>query len=386
MMRQMPEDAIKSDVMQKHLQDLFQNVAQRHNNPNEYLYRVFPAIPRLIKIGPPAPTGSMLHTLFTNAQSNPTVFGWLHDQMSEYWPLQKEDLNPYNPQQLFDIARDTAKQNPSTEQAYTILSSMREMVQRKIVENEQVAQVIETACDLWQYHPEHTLHTFQSFQQIPNQSLIADLMDHINPEEQDESNRLSKVWSHMAGIMTEDQRIAVTKGILGKTPKGTEQEPDLCVRLWMDVQQEHKVDLLRGLVTGEDLNDDQRKRIWLQIERIAPKLGMEFFISILPEILMIPDAPETVRSVLEAEQEISEIFPPISDRRKLGSTLLKAFISSPSQEAKNKLAAWIKNINAADVLGDLQSMEGITEEDLEMLKEHFPKSKRLDKIKMKQAD
>jgi len=186
--------------------------------------------------------------------------------------------------------------------------------------------------------------------------------------------------------MTEDQRIAVTKEILGKTPKGTDQEPDLCLRLWMEVQQEHKADLLRGLVTGEGLNDDQRKRIWLQIERVAPKLGMEFFIGILPEIFKIQDAPETVRSVLEAEQEISEIFPPISDRYKLGSTLLKAFISSPSQETKNKLAAWIKNIDATSVLGDLKSMEETTEEDVEILKKHFPRSKYLDKIKVKQAE
>ena len=386
LMGQMPEDAIKSDVMQKHLQDLFQNVAQRHNNPNEYLYRVFPAIPRLIKNGPPDHTGSMLQTLFTSAQSNPTVFGWLHAQMAEYWPQQKEELNPYIPQQLFDIARDTAKQHPNNERAYSILDSMREMVQRDIVGNEEVAQVIETACDLWQYHQEQTLHTFQSFQQIPNPSLIAVLMDHINPEESDESNRLSKVWSHMAGIMTEDQRIAVTKEILGKTPKGTEQEPDLCLRLWMGVQQEHKVDLLRGLVTGEGLNDDQRKRIWLQIGRIVPELEMEFFIGILPEIFKIHDAPETVRSVLEAEQEISEIFPQISDRYKLGSTLLTAFISSPSQETKNKLAAWINNIDATSVIGDLKSMEETTKEDLEILKEHFPKSKHLDKIKVKQAD
>lgn len=386
LMGQMPEDAIKSDVMQNHLQDLFNNVAQRHNNPNEYLYRVFPAIPRLIKIGPPAPTGSMLHTLFTNAQSDPTVFGWLHAQMAEYWPLQKEELNPYNPQQLFNIARDIANQHPNTEQAYSILSSMREMVQRNIVENEQVAQVIETACVLWPYHQEQTLHTFQSFQQIPNPSLIANLMDQINSEEPDESNRLSEVWAHMAGIMTEDQRIAATKEILGKPPKGTEQEPDLCVRLWMDAQQEHKVDLLRGLVTGEGLNDDQRKRILLQIGRIVPELGMEFFIGILPEIFKIQDAPETVRSVLEAEQEISEIFPQISDRYKLGSTLLKAFISSPSQETKNKLAAWINNVDAASVLGDLKSMGETTKEDLEILREHFPKSKHLDKIKVKQAD
>jgi len=383
---QMPEDAIKSDVMQEHLQNLFQNVAQRHNNPNEYLYRVFPTIPRLIKIGPPAPTGSMLQTLFTSAQSNPTVFGWLHDQMAEYWPRQKEELNPYDPQQLFNIARDIAKQHPNTEQAYSILSSMREMVKRNIVGNEQVVQVIETACTLWQYYQEQTLHIFLSFQQIPNPSLIADLMDHINPEEQDESNRLSKVWAHMSGIMPEDQRIAVTKEILGKTLKGTEQEPDLCLRLWMDVQQEHKADLLRGLVTGEGLNDDQRKRIWLQIERIAPKLGMEFFIGILPEIFKIQDAPETVRSVLEAEQEISEIFPQMSDQYKLGSTLLKAFTSSPSQETKNKLATWIKNIGAATVIGELQNMKGITGEDIEILKKHFPKSKPLDKIKVKQAD
>ena len=113
---------------------------------------------------------------------------------------------------------------------------------------------------------------------------------------------------------------------------------------------------------------------------------MEFFIGILPEIFKIQDAPETVRSVLEAEQEISEIFPQISDRYKLGSTLLKAFTSSPSQETKNKLAAWINNIDAEAVLGDLQSIKGTTEEDLEILKEHFPKSKRLDKIKVKQAD
>lgn len=381
LLAQMTKEAIETEAMQGHLGHLLSQIPQHHNNPNNYLYSIFPPIPKLIKFCPKPQSGAMLQGLLTNAAGNPEILGWLHDQMAEYWLEQASELNPYNPQQLFNQAIDSAQNSPNNNWAPGILRSVQEMVKNQIVEETNASKVLQIACTLWPYHQGESLETFISFQQVPEPPLIVNLMDSITPEEQDECNRLLKAWSHMAGLSTEGQKLTVTKQILGKTSKGNDQEPDLCLRLWMDAQQESKADLLRDIGTTEDLNDDQRKRIWLQIEPIAAKLGMKFFTTILPEILKLEDAPETVRAVLEADKVISEVFSSTSDRYNLGSTLLKAFISSPSQETKNKLAVWIKKIGAVAVLKELKIIAKPTEEDIEILEEHFPRSKYLDNFK-----
>jgi len=374
---QISKEAVETDAMQKHLRNLLSQIPQHHNNPNNYLYNVFPSIPKLIESCPKPQTGEMLHGLFSNAAGAPEILGWLHHQMAEHWPEQAQELNPYNPQQLFKQAISSAQNSPNNSGAPGILRSVREMVKNRIVDKTNASKVLQIACTLWPYHQGDSIEAFMSFQQVPEPALIANLTDGINPEEQDECNGLLKAWLHMSGILEGKQKIAITKQILGETPKGTDQEPDLCLRLWIEAQRENRTDLIRHIVLGEDINDDQRKRIWLQTERILPDLGKDFLISILPKIFEVQDSPETMRAIFEAENGIDRIFSSTSDRYDLGKILLKAFISTSSQETKNKLAVWINKIDAVAVLKELESMGKPTEEDIEILEEHFPKSKYL---------
>ncbi|MDF9408524.1 MAG: KAP family P-loop domain protein [Pelotomaculum sp. PtaB.Bin013] len=381
-MSQLPEEAIKYGTIQSHLQNMFSQTARLLNN-TDYLHIVFPVFPRLIKYGPLPQAGSMLHGLFINARNNPALFGWLHEQMAKYWPMQQAELSPYNPQQLFNDAQTFAAQYPNNEASYGIIYSMREMVQRGIVGEENIAHVIETACILWPYHQFHSLNTFLAFRQAPSPSRISELMDQINIQEKEEIDQLKKAWSHIVGILNDEQRVATTKFILGKTPKGTEQEPDLCLQIWLDLQKMHKADLLKKSVTDIELNDEQRKRIWLLISRTSQELGNDFFISVLPEVFKLQEIPETARTIFETKEDINKLFTSKEEQYDLGVTLLRCFITVTSQVIKNKFAAWMKDLKVGAVFRNLRKYEELTEDDLAILISFFPESKLLDKIQRK---
>jgi hypothetical protein len=73
-MDHLSRDAFEIEPIQAHLQQMFTNIEQRHNGPNNYLHRVFPAVVRFIPHGPSQQVGSLLHNLFSNAKGNPQVF------------------------------------------------------------------------------------------------------------------------------------------------------------------------------------------------------------------------------------------------------------------------------------------------------------------------
>lgn len=379
LMSQLSEEAIKSGAIQTHLQNIFSQTERLFNNTN-YLHIVFPIFPRLIKYGPPSQAGSMLHGLFANTRNNPTLFGWLHEQMAQYWPMHQAELSPYNPQQLFNDARAFAAQYPNNETSYGIVYSMREMVQRGIVSEENISHVIETACILWPYHQLYSLNTLLAFRQAPIPSRISELMDQINIQEKEEIGKLKKAWSHIAGILNAEQRSSTTKFILGKTPKGNTQEPDLCLYIWFDVQNENKADLLKNFLIDIDLNDEQRKRVWLIISNTSHELGSDFFLSILPEVFKLQEIPETARTIFETKEAINKLFSSKEEQHDLGAMLLRCFISVASQEYKNKFAAWIKDLKVGAVFRNIGKYKELTEEDLAILKSYFPESKSLDKV------
>lgn len=377
LMGKMPEEAIQSNAIQTHLRSLFSQPTLSSQYP-DYLHYVFPAFPRLINYGPQAQTGSMIQNLFTSAKNNPTLFGWLHAQMADYWPA----FNTYNPQQIFNEAKFMASQYPNNELFYNVLSSMCRMIQRGIVSTENINQVIETACALWPYHQEQSLQTFLSFNQVPNLQQLSNLIDNTNPKESVECDRLFKAWSHMADIMTEEQRIELTQNILAKPPKGNESIPDLIFQLWIDAQQERKAELLQSILVNSSLNDDQRKRVWIQIGRLNKELGKNFLITAITEVFKLQDIPETIRAVFDNMEEINEVFKSKEEQNDLALTLLRCLTSINSLESKNKIAAWIRILDAGAVLRRLEELSP-AEEDINVLNSYFPELNLLIKLREK---
>lgn len=376
----MSNETLKSGLVRAHLANLLRNIGARYGNPNNYLYVVFPAVLPLLKGSPPQAVGSMLHQLFANTRSNPALYGWLHRQMAPYWPSQRDELNPYNPQQIFNEGYEVIRQWPGNEGADGILESMCSMLQHSVVGEANTVRAAEAACYIWPFHRERALSAFEILNRAPGVSLVAGLMDGIDPADEDGTKALLQAWSRMAGVLVPEQRVSVTLSILEKQPKGTDDEPDLCLRLWLEAQGETRADLLKEVLLSEGLNDEQRLRCWRQVERIIPDLGKDFFVAVLPKILGLPEAPRTTGAVSQARQAISALFTSTTEKNELGKALLTAFLATTSLATKRGISMWIKEDVGSSALRYLPQLGTLTEEDLEILAQDFPKSKHLQRL------
>jgi hypothetical protein len=295
-------------------------------------------------------------------------------------PAGRDELHPYGPQQIFNEGYEVIRQWPSNEGAGGILESMCSMLQHKVVEEANTVKVAEAACYTWPFHHEQALAVFEILSKTPDVSFVAGLMDGIDAADEAGTKALLQAWSCMARLLEPEQRVSVTLGILEKQPKGTNDDPDLCLRLWLDAQSETKADLLMKVLLSEGLNDEQRLRCWLQVERIIPNLDKDFFVAVLPEILGLPEAPRTTGAVLQARQAIGVLFTSTTEKNELGRCLLKGFLDTTSLATKRGIGEWIKEYIGPGILRHLSHLGQPTEEDLKVLAEQFPKAKALQKL------
>lgn len=376
----MPQ-AVQLPSFQDYLRQLLPLLQNRHGYP-EYLKQVFPAISRITDICPQAELGNMLQDIFANTQNNPDLFGWLHLQMISHWPHKSDDTGAYDPNALFDFSLNTLSQQPQHPEAPSILKSLLNMVQSGAVEDGRKVDVARAACLVWPSHNLHSLEVIESLNVAPAIENITGLMNGIDLNDDNQVALLERVWRHISQILEPESSVSITRDIISQPSRGTNQEPDKCLRLWLEVQSEKGKNALRTLLPDSSMNDEQRKRLWLQADHVASKLGQAFFTEMLPQVLQMSDSDEISRSVLESENTITKLFSESTDaKRALGKTLLESFAVAPNQTIKNGIASWLKRLKVDGVLKEIKSMGGITQDDIETLRVHFGKSRYLvDKI------
>src|SRR5690606_7815673 len=105
------DQALATTEIRGHLDQTIDQIKQRHKNPNDYLRRVFPAIPPVLSVASPEQVGPMLDELFTKTKGDPSLFGWLHEQMADHWPRPDEKMPQYDPDRIFADAIEIAVQH-----------------------------------------------------------------------------------------------------------------------------------------------------------------------------------------------------------------------------------------------------------------------------------
>ncbi|MEN6521131.1 MAG: P-loop NTPase fold protein [Armatimonadota bacterium] len=382
-LKTMSPESIKSKPMQDHLAFLLDQIGERCISLDGFFYRVFEAVPPLLSSIPSTIVGPMLQKVFDGLINEHVAYGWAHYWMVSYWPLPSDKLQPYNPQHIFEQGPVVLGQFPADkwDWAVHIVTSMEKMMERGVVSNENAGSLVEAACLLWPYKQEKALNTITGQDVSPDVRKIAGLMNGIDFTNEEQRDRLCEAWRHFAGLITEDESRLVAKSILQSAPLGTERDPDLALQVWVDENQVHQSILLDGLLRDLDLNDDQRQRVWLQTERLAPHVGLSVFITVLPGLLGLQDIPNTTKAVIEAQTTLTRLCVNDRDRIKLGTALLDAFLRTSSLDLKNKLALWIKEAKAASSLNQMQKLGNPTKDDIQILKSYFPGSRALKKYK-----
>ena len=167
---------------------------------------------------------------------------------------------------------------------------------------------------------------------------------------------------------------------LSKPSKGTQEAPDLCLELWIDARDDDHEPLLEALLIAEGLNDEQRRRVWLQIEH-ADGLGAEFLFRVIPKVVGLEESPQTVSELLDFEEQLSARATSEEQRYALGQRIVEAFRASSSQEAMNRLASWLKNLKVDAVLKELNQYGDLTEDEVAILESQFSTSRHWKKVK-----
>jgi hypothetical protein len=308
-MGMLPREAFKSAEMQKYLKELFDFVEKLPTEPsiNSYVYKIVPTLPKLIEYAREAQVNRVLAKLFTGFTSDTHLYGFLHSQMADYWPDAMGNSGDYDPTRFFNDSHRIALEYASENSALSILTSMHRMVQRGIVDRQNTATVIETAYYLWPFHQEECLEVLLSYEQAPEAQRVADLMDSVEENEEEQLDRLSKAWSHMARYIEDDEAIKVARRILDKSHM--DSKPDVYLQSWVSALVNRKaLSLLSRLLSISELSDEKRERVWKAIEASSPNLNLNTVFEFLAAVLELEDNERTLHAVIEsADRMISNL-------------------------------------------------------------------------------
>jgi hypothetical protein len=308
--------------------------------------------------------------------------------MADNWPRPNDAIPKYSPSNLFDEAAQIADGSISNQGTQGLLRSLLSMLRNEIVDGSDVrnSTLLNLAIKAWPYHPEISKEVLKELPTCPSPEEVAGLMEHIDIDEATEFSHLQSVWSHFAENFETSDSEAVIRGILNRSPKGNDADPDLCLTVWLDVADDKEI-LLQNILQDTGLNDTQKQRAWLQVRRIKD-LSIDFFLNALPIVVDNPEAPQLTDCVLESLNEITKRFSGEQNYSKLAIAGFKAFFSCHTREGKRRIANWLKDLGGESHLRELAKQgTQLESEDAEILKQVFPAEKRvLAKITRKQKE
>jgi hypothetical protein len=261
-----------------------------------------------------------------------------------------------------------------------VLGSMSSMIRRGAVPASFLGEMIEAACAIWPTDPRRSMPVLLTADTPPSNEAVASLIDPLfsgDPSGDDEG-LLAKVWFHFAAIMSEEDRLAVAMLLLQKSPKNAGGEPDVGLGLWTQSQPSRPA-LLEQLLSHEELTDEQRARVWAQVQLRTKELGPTFFVDMLPTVLTFPDSPYTLRSVLQSRGTVGLLYSTPSAKNTLARVLLETLIRSGSLETKNNMATWLREIGGGGALRSLEELNP-TQDDLRILEQRFSGSKSITRL------
>lgn len=377
LMGRIPEEELSKPPMSSHLQTVYAALDQHHGDL-EYLERIFPTATKTLAHAPANSVGPLLHGLFAHTRNAPAVHGFLHGEMVGKWPLASPELSPYGPPDVFAWAREVVRGSSVSPATPRLLASMRSMIEGGVVPRDLGSHLAEAALLAWPHHPDAALAALASGNHLPSVESIVGLATQVDPDDVARVEQLDRLWQHCGPLLNQAQRIEGARRILLQPARGGSDRPDFVLRSWIAAESGSRALVLKALMQDPELNDTQRRRVWLQIASIASELGGEYLMDIVRHELSNGSSPETARAILDASAHVTAQYPTTEGKRKLGTALLEAFVAAPSLEVKNGLGQWLKALGNAAILGGLAKLNP-SEEDVELLRSLFPGSRHLSK-------
>jgi hypothetical protein len=376
--RHLSEPAFATAEIKNFIEQIISFITPRHANPNNYLRRVFPPIPLVLMHASPSVVGAMLQQLFTNAKGDPDVFGWLHSCMADYWPEPTPELAPYSPEVVYSDARGILTSNPTRPEMSGPLRSLTQLVLKGLISKEYSKEIADLACKMWRRHRAQATETLSKLGVAPSAIAISEMCDGFDPKDDDSTASLKNTWSGIGLKLNYSERVDTARQLLSRSPISSADTPDSLLHLWVKSKSDEAAKLLEDLLVNDGLNDEQRRRVLLEIER-QDLLSADFGERVIPALSGRNDCPQAFSLLMEFEVKIT---PTHKDKKyALGQKLVESFRLTSSVESKNQLAAWLQRLETEGVLSEFGQYGEVSEEELSILDSHFGKSSKWRKAK-----
>lgn len=219
------------------------------------------------------------------------VTGVLHKDVTDHWPKEESDYASSQPETYFNYGKQYITNYKSDDSAPHVLYSMMQMAEKSIIEENKYQTLIDAACALWGHDRKEALGAIKNFDILPQQLDAAPtLLDSVDPDSEVEVSALEEAWNTFSERTSQDEDFRVLIAILNKSAKRSSKRADVGLQLWTSAAGLSEADVLQRTALSEQLNDEQRKRVGLQIEGTAEELGSDVFLGLLPDYFELPDS------------------------------------------------------------------------------------------------
>lgn len=331
-----PSSAWKTGPLHSYVDSLIQHLAAQVSTEAVIKSLLQPSVP-LLKFASPSILGPYLQQLFVQGKSYPGYFSWMHVCLAKYWPMKSDNLPGYDPQVIFDEAGTFAVTYP----AHTrrgILLSMHEMVRRDLVGREGREKLIAASCSAWSANPTVSLSSFEQgyCELTPEQA--ANLTSPIEWANSDHLDALQKAWKSIAANKNGPAPNEVLVRLLQQGPQGSEEQPDLAIRMWLQSQEDKGQKLMTEVLEEDALEDIHRRRLWAYaIERVK-ELGAPFFLSMIPKISALSNADQTIKAVFDDFTIVISVLNSQDLKSEMAVRLMDVFSVAATNSTKGRIA------------------------------------------------
>ena len=249
---------------------------------------------------------------------------------------------------------------------------MQSMLGGNIVSKDKSRDFVHMVCQMWDEHTLDARDSLMTARSLPDKSDMVHILSHTDPDKDEEVEALDDVCRRTTDKQAADYCVGVTQELLEQSQRGTEEEPDLILRRWVEALNEKRDRVLLRVIESGNLSDGRMLRVWEIVLDDPAEQSTSFYRSVLPMVFGEDEYEKTQKVILEDKKNISSRFSTADDRYELGKALLTAFIQSNSKQTKNQLCEWIRDIQAKGALDELSKQETISDDNLDILKDHFP--------------
>jgi len=261
----------------------------------------------------------------------------MHLCLAQYWPVKSDNLSGYDPKVIFDEAGAFAVTYPAhTRQG--ILLSMHDMLRRDLVGQEGREKLIAASCSAWSANPSVSLSSFEReyCELTPEQA--ANLTSPIEWANSDHLETLQKAWKCIAANKNGPASNEVLVRLLQQGPQGSEEQPDLAIRMWLQSQEDTGRELMAEVLAEDVLEDIHRRRLWAYaIERVK-ELGAPFFLSLLPKISALANADQTIKAVFDDFTIVMSVLNSQDLKAEMAVRLMDVFSVAATNSTKGRIA------------------------------------------------